>query len=765
MQSLKSLIYKKLYGQALKITTTFPPNTTLTNKILTQIIKSNTHLNPFQSATLIANFTRAGHLSRATYLLRHTQNPDIVVFNSLISSHARLNQPDPAFKIVNLARHLGLSPDEVTFSNLIKCCDDLDQIKVVHLAFSKLGFAQNVFLISGLIEKYVKFGCLDSAEKCFDECVCFDGVIWSVMINGYVKNGEFDKGRECFMKMSTLGFELNEFSLSSVLGGVFDVHEGEQIHGWCMKRGYLSGCSLYLNNAIMVMYGRCGFKSGAVKVFDEMPDRDVVSWTGRISVAFDCMEAFEMFRNFILRGFCEVNEYTLINVLSFVEGVEMLEMGKQIQTIVWKAGYLVDTSVCNALISMYSKTGQIQDARQVFDDMVCRDSVSWNSMVSSYSQHHHSKEAIELFSRMRNSLLQPSDYTVASMLEVSSNLKWVMQMHSLILKLGFMFTNSIICHLITLYGKCHGIDNSESVFNEIEGADVVHVNAMAGAYDRCGCYSDIQSLFHSRWNSGLDIDVITFSIALKSCGALSDLHQGRSLHSLAIKNAINVDKFVESAIIDVYSKCGSIEDAEEAFWNATNNNVVAWNAMIMGYAQFGSYSKAYDLLVKMSEFGMKPDEITYLGVLSSCSHAGMVSAAKSHLNSMYDLHGVIPCLEHYACVVDVLGKVGKLDDAKKIIDHMPMIPDARIWQILLSACNIYGMWNDMRQLRREMKNKVVCKEAGCSWIQLKGSTHYFLADDTLHPQNVEIYIKLHVLMNQMLQLPKEQHANSFGTIL
>ncbi|KAK9076668.1 hypothetical protein SSX86_005002 [Deinandra increscens subsp. villosa] len=793
MQSLKSLLHKNLYGQALKLST-FLHNSKLTATIYALFLKSNAALNPFQSASLITHFSRSGELPLAAHLLHHTENPDTVVFNALISGYARNNQTRPAFELFNEFRQAGLNPDEVSFSNLIKICDNLNPTEVVHSGVLKLGFGRNVFLISGLIESYSRFGCMDSVVKCFEECLDFDGVIWSVMINGCVRNGEFDKGREVFMRMMSLGFEFNEFCLTSVMGAVFDVNEGEQIHGFCVKIGYLCGYSMHLSNAVMVMYGRFGRKNDALKVFDEMPERDVVSWTGRIAVAFDCVEGFEIFKCCIVRGY-EINEYTLINVLSHIEGSEMLVNGKQIHTILWKAGYLVVTSVCNALISMYAKSVRMDDARQVFDEMLHPDSISWNSLINGYSQNQLSNEAIEAFSGMRNFFFRPDEHTLTSILEVSANvrfMRWVMQIHSLIIKLGFISTDSIICRLITAYGKCNGIDRSKCLFSEIDRVDVVHVNAMAGAYDHCGCYADIQTLFHKRWNSSLNVDITTFNMFLKSCGALSDLLKGKSLHSLAIKTAISADKFVESALIDVYSKCGCLEDAENVFRNARNYNLVAWNALIMGYAQFGCYSKSYNLLTKIPEFGMKPDEITYLGILSSCSHAGLVNEARYHLKSMFNLHGVIPCLEHYACVVDVLGKSGQLDDAKKTIDEMPMVPDARIWQILLSACNIYGntdmgtvaarklgalqpenessfvlmsnlyasagMWNDVRQLRREMKDKIVCKEPGSSWIQVKESVHYFFADDSSHPQNEEIYMELHSLMNQMLQLPKEQDS-------
>nr|GEV91609.1 hypothetical protein [Tanacetum cinerariifolium] len=349
----------------------------------------------------------------------------------------------------------------------------------------KVGFSGNVVLVSGIVQRFMKFGCLDSGVKSFHECHfgCLDNVIWSVVIHGYAKNGVYDKGRECFAKMLRFGFEFNEFCLSGVVGCVFNVREGEAIHGWCVKKGWLlGGFSMHLCNAIMVMYGRCGRRWDGVKLFDEMCEQGVLSWTGRIGVAFDCWDAFEIFKRCVLSG-CEVH------------------------AMVWKGGFLGMTSVCNALISMYAKSGKMDEARCVFDEMVYRDYVSWNSLISGYSQHRLSNQAI-----------------------------------------GY----------------------SENVFSEIDSVDVIHVNAMLGAYDHCGCYSEVQTLFYRRWNSSLNIDTTTFNIVIKFCAALSDLHQGKSLHSLAIKTAISADKFIETAVIDVYSKCGSIEDAEHILLSACN---------------------------------------------------------------------------------------------------------------------------------------------------------------------------------------------------
>ncbi|CAK9156590.1 unnamed protein product [Ilex paraguariensis] len=652
-----------------------------------------------------------------------------------------------------------------------------------------MGLVSGVFLVSGLVENYSKMGFMESSEKCFEESLALDSVVWTAMINGYVWYDEFEKAREVFMGMRGLGVELNEFSLTGVLGAVLDVKEGELIHGLGVKMGFLTGCSTHLNNAVMNMYGRCGRNIDAVNMFDEIPNPDVVSWTERIGVAYDCVEAVELFIFCWSKGF-EVNEYTIIKILSAMGGPSMLKLGKQIHSLIYKAGYLSVVSVSNAVISLYGKTGQMGDARRVFDEMNFQDSVSWNSMISGYSENGLAGQAFAMFSQMRDILLQPNEYTLASMLEVISNsnsLEQAMQIHALMVKLRFLSDDCMLSCLITAYGKCNRIDESKRVFNEIDKVDKVHLNAMAAAFADAGYHADVLKLFQTRLNMSLEVDSVTFSIALKACGVLTDLGQARTIHSLALKYGIDMDSFIGSAIVDIYCKCGSIDDADNAFRNIAENNLAAWNAMMMGYAQSGHHHGVFDLFSRMQEFGMKPDEITYIGVLSSCCHAGLVNEAHHHLNSMFKLHGLIPCLEHYACVVDVLGRVGRLEDAKITIDQMPICPDARIWQILLSACNIHGnidlgkvaarnlfelqpendsafvllsnlyasagMWNAVRELRRKMKQEIVCKEPGSSWIQVRGYMYYFFAGDASHPESKEVYSKLKSLNKQMLELP------------
>ncbi|KAM7525791.1 hypothetical protein LguiA_015693 [Lonicera macranthoides] len=749
--TLKTLINQSLYPQALK-SSTFLQNPQLTDSIYSLFIKSGFILDQFLAASLITHFSSSADFPRASQLLHDTLNPDTVVYNSLICGYARFGQSEPAFELFNGLRQVGLKPDVYTSSSLIKCCENFKQNEIAHGVFVKLGFVDSVFVVSGLVENYSKLGFFGEAEKCFDECLVLDSVVWTAMINGYVWNGEFKMGRDVFMAMRGLGLGVNEFSLTSVIGGLFDAKEGGQIHGYGVKMGYLYGRSTHLSNALINMYCRCGCKTDAVKVFDELPNPDVVSWTGRIDAAYDAAAAFELFKLCISRGL-EINEYTIITILSSIEGPEMLKPGKQIHALSYKAGYMFAVPVYNVLISMYGKSWIMDDAKRAFDEMICRDSVSWNSLITGYTENGLGTQAIAVFSQMCNDSLKPNKYTLASILEVASSSKspeQLMQIHSIIIKLGFISDDSMQCCLLTAYGKCNAIDESKRVFNEINKVESVHLNAMAGTFAHAGCHVDVLHLFQTRWNSSLEVDSITLSIVLKACGLLTDLDQGRVIHSLTLKSGLVIDNFIASAIIDVYCKCGSLDDAQKTFRNIAKDNLAAWNAMMMGYAQYGSYDEVCYLLDKMPKFGVKPDEITYLGVLSACCHAGLVNKAQYHLNSMFNLHGVIPCLEHYACLVDGLGRVGLLEEARSSIDQMPILPDARIWQILLSACNVHGnvdlgkfaarrlvelqpenesafvllsnlyasagMWNDVGELRMEMKERIVCKEPGSSWI-------------------------------------------------
>ncbi|GMH22684.1 hypothetical protein Nepgr_024527 [Nepenthes gracilis] len=798
-RSIEGLLTRSLHPQAVKSSLSLS-SPYLVDQAYSLFLKSGHALDAHVATSLITHFAKSGDFSRSLQFLLDTQDPDIVAFNALLSGYARFHVSAASFSLYSKLTCSGLVPNCYTLSSLIKSCDNIDQIRIVHVFCIKLGLNSSSFVVGGLVGRYARYRSLESSEKCFQECLFLDEVVWTAMINGYIWNGEFENGREAFVVMEGLGFELNEFSLTTVLGALLDVKEGEQIHGFAVKMGFLSGSLNHLSNAIMSMYCRCRSSFDAVKVFDEIPEPDVVSWTVRISAARDGMEAFEMF-NLLRSGNLEANELTFINILSVMEGPKLLKPGRQVHLLSCKLGYIVFVSIANALISMYGKCGEMNDAILVFDELVCHDSVSWNSLIGGYAENELIGPALSTFSQMRDCCLEPDKYTLASILVAASNSnfgKLVMQIHSYVIKIGFMSDDSMLSCLITSYSKCNRIENAKKVFAETEIMNAGHLQVVTSAAVNSSCPAVALELFKSTRSSFSESDRVTLSIVLKACSALTNLAEGQAIHSLVLKSGISDDSFIESALIDVYCKCGCISDSEKVFRDINKDNLAAWNAMIMGYSQHGLYHEVLDLFKMMTGLGLKPDEITFLGILTSCCHAQLVNEAHVHLYSMFKLHGVAPCLEHYACVIDLLGRVGLIEEAKMMIDQMPVSPDAQIWQILLSACSIYGKldlgkvaamellklhpdndsayvllsglyakasnWDAVRRLRKEMKNEVKYKEPGYSWIEIGKFIYYFLAEDTSHTEIELIYQNLHSLSMQILPLYEVENVG-VGTLM
>ncbi|KAF9601506.1 hypothetical protein IFM89_020301 [Coptis chinensis] len=578
------------------------------------------------------------------------------IFHSAVQTQA-------AFRIFNQMRFNGIKPDVFTLSSLIKGCNGDQCNKSAHVVCLKMGYSSGPFVCSGLIDNYSKLGDIDSAEKCFQECVVVDTVVWTTMISGYLFNAEPKMSRKLFMEMWTFGMVLNQFTLTSILGALSDIKEGRQIHCLSIKMCWML---TPLRNATMSMYCHCGSKADGAKMFAEISEPDVVSWATRIGASYDGEEALELFR-FLRLSNKEVNEYTIINVLSEIEGSRFLETGKQIQAHCYKTGYLPIISISNALISMYGRCQCSGEARMVFDEMVKRDCVSWNALLAGYAESGLIELTLEMYSKMRRSLLKENQYTIASILDVLSNSKaqeLTKEIHAHIIKSGFMSDDSMVTCLIRAYGSCRDIEKATHLFSEICQIDVVHVNAILATLVHAGYYDDALKIFQDTGASNVAVDDVTISILLKSCGALAMLEQVRVLHSLSLKSGTSQGNF--------------------------DDNLAAWNAMIMGYAQHGYAEQVFALFSEMTRLGNDVDEITCLGFLYSCSHSGRVKEACSFLNTMSEIHGLVPQLEHYACLVDLLGRVGELEEAKRIIDQMPIVPDAQIWQILLSACTIHG---------------------------------------------------------------------------
>ncbi|MCL7028114.1 hypothetical protein MKW94_000290 [Papaver nudicaule] len=438
---------------------------------------------------------------------------------------------------------------------------------------------------------------------------------------------------------------------------------------------------------------------------------------------------------------------------------------------------------------MYAKCTSLEDARKAFDIMDAHNVISYNAMIEGYARQGGVCEALDLFHMMRVRSFSPSLLTFVSLLGVSassSTIELSKQIHGLAVKFGValdLYTGSA---LIDVYCKCFCVDDAKLIFNEMTERDIVVWNAMISGYTQSGQSDKALKLFSELLISRIRPDELTFVALVTAASDLASLIHGQQFHSQLIKISLDLEPFVSIALVDMYAKCGSIEEARILFDSINQRDAVCWNSMISRYAQHGHAKEALIMFDQMIAEGIEPTYVTFVGVLSACSHVGLVEVGLNHFESMKSGYGIEPGMEHYACVVDLLGKAGKLHEAKEFIDQMPIEPAAIVWRSLLSSCRMVGevelakyaaemaisfdpndsgsyillsnilaskgMWTDVEKVRKKMNSNEVLKEPGHSWIEVNSKVNVFIAKDKAHNQAEVIYWVLQKLTEQIIDM-------------
>ncbi|KAJ7536765.1 hypothetical protein O6H91_12G081100 [Diphasiastrum complanatum] len=370
-----------------------------------------------------------------------------------------------------------------------------------------------------------------------------------------------------------------------------------------------------------------------------------------------------------------------------------LAEGKQVHALLVQTGLHSNILLGSTLVNMYAKCGSVLDARQVFDSMPERNVFSWTTIISAYANQGQGEEALNLFQQMQKTGIPPNNVAFVVVLKACARipaLEQGKQLHSDIIKSGFESDVIVGSTLVDMYAKCGCIEDARLVFNNIRQRDVVSWNAMIAGYAQHGLGKEALDLYEQMKQEGVQPTYVTYVVLLKACASITALKQGMQLHLDIIKSGFQFDLTVGNTLVDMYAKCGRIKDAHQVLNNMHERDVVSWNAIIAGYAQQGLGKEVVTLLEQMQREDIKPNEVTYVSVLSACSHSGLVDKGRHFFNSMCKDHGLIPTMDHYACMVDLLCRAGCLADAEDFIHKMPIQPNAVVWMTLLSAARNHG---------------------------------------------------------------------------
>ncbi|XVF61600.1 hypothetical protein PTKIN_Ptkin08bG0143300 [Pterospermum kingtungense] len=709
--------------------------------------------------SLYAFFNRP-HFSTRVFDSLSIPEKDIFLWNSIIKSHFSNGNYSESFEYYLKMRLSNTPPNDFTIPMVVSACAELRWEvcgRYVHGLVSKSGlFVENSVVGSSFVYMYAKCGSIGDACLVFDEIIVKDVVAWTALVIGYVQNGESEKGLECLRDMHRVAKDGEVMpNFRTLVGGLqacgnlCALNEGKCLHGFLVKTGL--GFYPAVQSSVLSMYSGCGSVGDSYASFSEVVDKDIISWTSIIGVnaRFGFMkECLDMFWEMQVNGLCADGILICSILLGFGNFMSVRD-GKAFHGLIVRRNFVLDQHVQNALLSMYCKFGLISIAEKLFIIISNHSKDSWNIMVHGYCKMGQEAKAIELFKEMQQLGIEIDLNSLVSMIFSCSQLGAIhigRSLHCQIVKSYMVDNISIANSLIDMYGRSGNLTIAWRIFNQTE-KDVITWNAMMSAYTRYGHFSEAIALFDQMILENVIPNLATMLTVLSACSHLASWEKGEKIHCYIKEAGYELCQSLATALIDMYAKCGQIEKSRELFNSMKEKDVVSWNVMISGYGMHGDAKSGFQIFQQMEESNIKPNDLTFLSLLNSCAHAGLVEEGK-FLFSRMEHYSIKPNLKHYACIVDLLGRSGNLQEAEALVMSMPILPDGGVWGALLSACvvhneiemgiriakraidsdpdndgyyilisNMYstmGWWEEAKQAREIMKERGVGKKAGWS---------------------------------------------------
>ncbi|CAN4111473.1 unnamed protein product [Withania somnifera] len=538
----------------------------------------------------------------------------------------------------------------------------------VHAFLIKKGFDFDVYTKCALMNFYGRCCGTESANKLFKETSMRDSLLWNEAILVNLRNEKWAEGLQMFRDMQALLVKDNSLTISKVLqaGGKLGAPDGKQIHGYVR---HALETNILISTAMINMYVKNDNLKLARLIFDSIDNRnlpgtlfhemktcnirpDTITWNSLLSGQFlhkSYGEVLAILRR-MQRAGCQPNQNSITPALQTVSELGYLKIGKEIHCHVIRNGLVYDLHIATSLVDMYVKNDDLTSAQAVFDRMTNRYICAWNSLISGYSCKGHFEKAGDLLNQMKEEGIKPDIVTYNSMVSGHS-------------------TSNCIKEAL---GMIRWIKSSGMSPN------VISWTSLVSGCSQQGYFKEAFEFLTQMQDEGIKVNSVTVASLLQACAGLSLLHIGKEIHYSCIRNDFIVDVYVSMSLIDMYSKCGILENAQKVFQRLEDKTLASWNSMITGFSIYGL------------EANIQPDAITFIALLSSCKYSGLLDKGWKYFDHKQTDFGVIPTIEHYSCMVDLLGRVGYLDEASDFIQSMPMEPNAAVWGSLLTSFRIHG---------------------------------------------------------------------------
>ncbi|KAL2249275.1 pentatricopeptide repeat-containing protein At3g22150, chloroplastic [Sesamum indicum] len=746
----------------------------------------------------LSQLCREGQLHLARQVFDAISQPTIVLWNTLIIGYVCNNVPHEAislysrmFRTINSADDR--KPDAYTYSSVLKACAETKQLligKAVHCHILRSNVYPSRIVYNSLLNMYAT--CLSSLESDLVKRVFWtmrkrNVVSWNTMISWYAKTCRFMEAFRHLLLMMKSGFGPTVVSFVNVfpaISALEDIEIANMVYGMVIKLGGEYVNDLFVVSSAITMYADLGCLEFARKIFDNCLQKNAHVWNTMIGgyIQNNCpIVALELFNQALEeQDYSNIDDVTFLSALTAASELQQLDVGQQLHSYLIKSSLVSSVILLNAIVALYSRCNSIRDSFKVFSGMQERDVVSWNTIICAFVQNGFDDEGLMLVYEMQKLGFAIDGVTITALLSAASNLrnhKIGKETHAYLIRHGIQF-HGVESYLIDMYAKSGLTQDAQRIFDgKCKGNNDLAVwNAMISGSTQNELVEQSLIIFQQMLMENIMPNAVTLASILPACSQLGSIALGKLLHGFAIRNFFDENVFVSSALVDMYSKCGEVVHAERVFLKSAERNSVTYTNMILGYGQHGMGQKAIRLFHSMRELGVNPDAVTIVAVLSACSYSGLINEGLEIFEYMESEYGIKPSTEHYACIVDMLGRVGRVVEAYDFAQKLGKEGNVSgIWGSLLAACKIHrnfelgkvvanklldmegadritgyhvllsnihaeeGNWEHVKNVREEMLERGLMKEVGCSWINISGYANCFVSRDKKHPLCAEIY--------------------------
>lgn len=712
-----------------------------------QLVKVNSYL---------VELTRSSRYSDSLKLFSqihssYSPRPDQYTLSTALTACANIRNVSFGNQLHAYAIQSGLKAHSFVANSLLSLHAKTKDLNSVIWVFKEIKFP-DVYSWTTLLAACTRLGRINYAFQLFDQMPKCNVAIWNAIITGCTENGHENAAIYLFKEMQRLGVKPDNYTFASILSlcSLETLDYGRHVHSATIKSGFLVRASVV--NSLITMYFNCECVADAFVIFEEAKAtiRDCITYNAMIDglVGMERNEdAFLMFRR-MLEACLSPTELTFVSVLS---SCSSLNAGCQAQAQAIKRGYDAFTAVNNATMTMYSIFGELHKVQNIFETIEQRDIVSWNILISTYSQENLGTSAILIYREMRRQGIEPDEFTYGSLLAVSDTSQIAEMIHSLLSKNGLMKVE-VSNALVSAYCRHGKINQAFKIFSCHSYKTLISWNSIISGFLING--SPLQGLeqFCLLLSTELKPNAYTLSLILSICSTISALSLGQQVHGYILLNSFSPEITLGNALMTMYAKCGCLDMSVRVFNAMVKRDTISWNALISAYAQHGQGKEAVCCFEAMQNSpGINPDQATFTAVLSACSHAGLVDEGTRIFYSMVKNYECMPNVDHFSCIVDLLGRGGYLDEAEKVLSGGHFGAHSNMYWALFSACaahgnlklgrtiarlllerehdnpsvyvllsNIYavaGQWEEAAHLRDIMRINGSNKQPGCSWIR------------------------------------------------